>query len=116
MSEMIVDKKIERSVLFTLAREKFGSFVKAVVDLKKSIMIIGMEFHVQGQAILLEKGSRKQDLWGIRIYPDKAGEEMIVFESMINFRPSEKNLSREVKDVKIRQKIVEIVNQLIQES
>jgi hypothetical protein len=114
MSEMIVDKKIERSVLFKLAKEGFGNFVKAVVDLKKEIMIIGMEFHADGQAVLLEKGSQEEDLWGIRIYPDKADDEMIVFESMINFRPKAGNFSREVKDPKNRQKIVEIISLLIE--
>lgn len=112
----IVEKQIEKSKLSELAKERFGDLVKAVVDIKHGIMIVGAELHSDEEALLLERGSKQQDLWGINIYPEKSGEESIEFDSMINLRPSQGNPSRDVKDPLIRQKIREIVNLLVQES
>jgi len=112
----VVEKKIEKVQLFELAKERFGDLVKAVVDVERVIMIVGVDLHADGEALLLEQGSRQQDLWGINLYPEKSGEELIEFDSMINLRPSQGNRSRGVNDPTIRQKIREIVNQLIQES
>jgi hypothetical protein len=79
-------------------------------------MMIGAELHSDEEALLLEQGSDQADLWGINIYPDKSGDEMIEFNSMINLRPSQGNCSRGIDDPSMRQKVKEIVKQLIQES
>jgi len=72
--------------------------------------------HSDEEALLLEGGSSQKNLWGINIYPDKANEEFIEFDSMINLRPSQGNRSRDVTDPIAREKIKEIVNQLIPQS
>jgi hypothetical protein len=113
MPTTLIEKKIAKSELSELAKERFGDLVKAVVDVKKAVMIVGAELHADEEALLLEQGSRQQDLWGINIYPDKSGEELIEFDSMINLRPSQGNRSRGVNDPTVRQKIIEIVNQLV---
>ena len=48
------------------------------------------------------------------IYPEIKGNDWIEFDSMINLRPSMKNLSRGVDNPDIRKKIIEIVNRLIE--
>ena len=110
----IIEKQIKKTELVKAAQEQFGDLVKAVVDIQRSIMIIGAELHSDEEALLLEQGSEQQDLWGINIYPEKSDEEMIEFDSMINLRPSQGNRSRGVEDPIIRQKIKEIIKQLIQ--
>ncbi|NGX64026.1 MAG: hypothetical protein KR126chlam6_01450 [Candidatus Anoxychlamydiales bacterium] len=112
----IIEEKINKSKLLEIAKQQFGDMVKAVVDIERAIMIIGAELHADEEALLLKQGSKQKDLWGINIYPDKIGEELIEFDSMINLRPSQGNRSRDVKDPIIREKIIKIVNQLIQES
>ena len=42
------------------------------------------------------------------------GDDFIEFDSMINMRPSQDNMSRGVDDQTIRQKIIGIVNKWIQ--
>ncbi len=111
-----IEKQIEKSELSELAKERFGDLVKAVVDIRRRVMLVGAELHSDEEALLLEQGSQQQDLWGINIYPDKSGEELIEFDSMINLRPSQGNRSRGVNDPEIRQKIIEIVKQLVKES
>lgn len=112
----VVDKQIEKSKLFAIAKERFGDLVKAVVDIQQGIMVVGGELHSDEEAILLEKGSAQKDLWGINLYPDKSHEALIEFDSMINIRPSQGNRSRDVQDPQIREKIKEIVNYLIRET
>jgi len=109
----LIEKPIEKSELSEIAKERFGDLVKAVVDIERGIMAIGGELHSDEEALLLEEGSKQKNLWGINIYPDKSGEELIEFDSMINLRPSQGNRSRDVLDLTTRQKIKEIVTQLI---
>jgi hypothetical protein len=70
--------------------------------------------HADEEQMLLQNGSQQFDLWGINLYPDKFGaEDFIQFDSMINLRPSQNNLSRGVDDKKIQEIIRQIVNKLI---
>ena len=112
----LIEKQIEKSALSEIAKERFGDLVKAVVDIERKIMMVGAELHADEEALLLEMGSKQQDLWGINLYPDKAGDELIEFDSMINLRPSQGNRSRGVNDPTIREKIKEIVKELVKES
>jgi hypothetical protein len=45
-----------------LAGRRFGHLVKAVVDLKRGIMLLDAELHAYQQAELLAEGSVQQDL------------------------------------------------------
>ncbi len=102
------------SELAKAAREGFfGEYVKAVVDIENEIMAIGGEFHADAQAVLLQQGSLRENLWSVNLYPSKSGEERIVFSSMINVRPSEGNRSRDVEDAAVREKIQNVVEKLV---
>lgn len=116
MPIQLIDKQIEKSILFELAKERFGDLVKAVVDVEHQVMVVGGELHSDEEAILIEQGSRQQDLWGINLYPSKKGDEMIEFDSIINLRPSQNNPSRDIIDPTIREKIIAIVKKLVRES
>lgn len=96
-----------------MAEERFGTMVKAVVDIEKEIMAVDAELHADEEAGLLENGSKQENLWGINIYPEMPKSEWIEFDSMINLRPSQGNRTRGVDKPEIRQKIVEIVNKLV---
>lgn len=90
-----------------------SEFIKAVVDINKEIMAIGAELHVDDEQFLLANGSGQEDLWGINIYPELDGEDMIEFDSMVNIRPMQNNRSRYVESPDIRDKICSVVNKLI---
>lgn len=109
----IIKDKITIKEIREMAEKKFGNLVKAVVDVKKKIMAVDGELHSDEEALLLENGSKQQDLWGINIYPEMEGDDFIEFDSMINLRPSQNNKSREVDDPKIREKITSITDKLI---
>ena len=99
--------------LQTMAKSRFGNLVKAVVDLKRTIMALDAELHADEEAALIADGSNQADLWGINLYPDAESDNFIEFDSMINLRPSVGNVSRGVENADIRKQIVHIVDQLI---
>lgn len=113
MQIRIVEKPISKKDLLNLAEEGFGDLVKAVVDIEKEIMAIGGELHADEEVLLLNSGSRQENLWGINLYPQKTKEEFIEFDSVINLRPAQGNRSRGIDDLKIREKIKDIVKKLI---
>lgn len=96
-----------------IAKDSFGDLVKAVVDIDREIVAIDAELHSDLEALCLENGSKQNCLWGINYYPDLEEEDFIEFDSMINLKPSQGNLSRGVKDEMIRQKIVKISDKWI---
>lgn len=109
----IVEDKISISELEQMSKNMFDDLVKAVVDVEKNIMAVDAGMHVDEEQLLLENGSRQQNLWGINIYPGKSKEKMIEFDSTINLRPSQGNRSRGVDNPEIQEKIRKIVDKLI---
>lgn len=109
----LVTDKISLDELRRLAKAKFGNLVKAVVDVEKEIMALDAELHADEEAFLLKKGSKQEDLWGINLYPEQK-EDWIEFDSMINLRPSLGNLSRGVDNPNLRDKIIKIIDKLIE--
>ncbi|MCK4261949.1 hypothetical protein KAU86_00360 [bacterium] len=110
----IIKDKISINELVQMAERVFGNLVKAVVDIEKEIMAVDAELHSDEEALLLENGSEQKDLWGINLYPELANEDFIEFDSMINLRPSYGNLSRDIDNPKIRERIITIINKLVE--
>jgi hypothetical protein len=102
-----------RTELKQLASEMFGNLVKAVVDVKNEIMVIQAELHADEEAFLLQNDSKQEDLWGINLYPEIEDEDFIEFDSMINLRPSQGNMSRGVDKPEIQSKIRKIIAILV---
>ncbi len=97
-----------------MAENMYGNLVKAVVDLAQNSMVIDAEMHADEEAYLLEQGSKQSDLWGINLYPAKFGtDEFVEFDSMINIRPRQQNMSRSVEDETIQQSIISLVAQKV---
>lgn len=96
-----------------LAAGRFGDMVKAVVDLRRGIMLLDADMHADQEAELLADGSAQRDLWGINLYPDLADSDWLEFDSMINLRPSFGNRSRGVDDPATREAITALIDRLV---
>lgn len=109
-----VDTTISITELSNMAEKMYGNLIKAVVDLQKGILVVDAEMHADEEQYLLDSGSKQNDLWGINLYPSKFGtDDFIEFESMINIRPRQQNMSRGVEDPKIRKLIIELIDKKI---
>lgn len=102
--------------LTQMAENMYGNLVKAVVDLQRDVLVVDAEMHADQEQYLLEQGSKQNDLWGINLYPAKfGGDGFIEFDSMINIRPRQQNMSRGVDDPDIRTRIIELVSAKVTE-
>ncbi len=82
----IVTEVVTIAELKISAERKFGDMVKAVVDIATGIMAIGGELHADEEQVLLDRGSRQGDLWGINLYPDQfPDDDWLEFDSMIKY-------------------------------
>ena len=113
MAIEIVTAPLGLAELRRMAAEQFGDLVKAVVDVQREVMAVGGELHADEEALLLDDGARQTDLWGINLYPDRPGEDLVEFDSMINVRPSQGNRSRGVDDAAVQRKIRDVVRKLV---
>jgi len=109
----LVDKNISLKELKQMSVQVFGGLVKAVVDIKKGIMVVDASMHADEERYLLDQGSSQDDLWGINLYPELQGSDFIEFDSMINIRPRLDNPSRGINSELIRNKIIAVVNRLV---
>lgn len=84
--------------------------IKAAVDINREIMAVDSPMHYDCEQLLLENGSKQEDIWGINLYLDEANiDDLVEFDSMINIRPAQGNRTRSVEDPTTRTKIKEVV-------
>jgi hypothetical protein len=96
-----------------MAECSFGDLVKAVVDVRLELIALDGDMDADLEALLLENGSSQEDLWGVNLYPDLQPEDFLEFDSMINMRPSQGNMSRGVDDEQLRQVIIAVVREWV---
>jgi len=114
MERVTARNPMSLATLRTLASSGFGDMVKGVVDLNCGVMLVDAEMHADLEAEFLAEGSHRQNLWGINLYPDVAGEDWIEFDSVINLRPAQGNRSRGVDDPGLRERLTALVESLVQ--
>lgn len=85
--------------------------IKGAVDIERKIMAVDSPMHYDCEQLLLENGSKQEDIWGINLYLDEDDiDDVVEFDSMINIRPSQGNRTRSVEDPEIQNKIKEVVS------
>lgn len=81
------------------AKERFGIYVKTVIDIQKKVCCAGMDRHFEGETMLLASGSHQSDIWGGGI--DLETKE-VDFNSFINIRPRDNNLKNEIQSEQLK--------------
>ena len=114
-SILVLSRRIDVESLRKLAEEGFGEMVKYVVDVDRNLIAIGGDLHADAEQVLLESGSRQEDLWGANYYPGRGPDGCIEYTSLINIRPSQGNGSMLVQDPGIRERIRRLTSTLIGE-
>ena len=93
--------------------EALGGYIKLAVDIQRGILSGGGTMHADCEAVLLEDGSRQEYVWGADWNP--ASQE-VTFESLINIRPRQNNRSLEIVDLALREKVAQIVYDLLRQT
>lgn len=79
--------------------ELFEVYIKTVFDIKEGICCAGCDRHFDCEQLLLEQGSKQEDLWGGGI---DTATNTIDYNSFINIRPQQNNRSNELQDPELR--------------
>lgn len=96
---------LPRATLERLAQESFEDMVKFVIDIRLNVISVGGGLHADEEALLLENGSRQEDLWGANYYLFDSNESRFEYTSMINVRPRDGNPTQTIQSEAIRQKV-----------
>lgn len=93
-------------------KERFGIYIKTVIDIEKKICSAGADRHFESEGILLKNGSQQSNIWGGGIDLES---KVIDFNSFINVRPKDNNTSNEIQDQNIRQRYEDLTKYFFQE-
>lgn len=102
-----------RDELNEAVRDGFGDMVKVAVDVRRRVLALGGSLHADGEALLLDDGSRPEDLWGANAYPAQTTERQIEYTSLINIRSRQGNNGMELQDPALRTAVAEIIRALL---
>ena len=90
-----------------LQQHKF--YIKTAVDIERWVLVGGGGLHADCEEKLLDDGSRQQDIWAASFMPITG---KIIYESMVNLRPRQ-NRSMEILDSNIRERVAQIIIELL---
>jgi hypothetical protein len=90
--------------------EELKGYIKLAVDVDRGVLAGGGALHADCEAVLLEDGSRQEDVWGADWIPET---QEIRFEALINIRPRQGNLSMTLEDLGVQGKIGQVAVRLL---
>jgi len=91
--------------------EGLETYIKLAVDVQRNVVAGGGEYHADCEEVLLEDGSRQEDISGADWYPE---HRKVEFGALINIRPDQGNRSMEIEDPKLRAKIETMIRTLLE--
>jgi len=91
--------------------EELQTYIKLAVDVDRGIVAGGGEWHRDCEQVLLDEGSRQENIWGADWSPAKSE---VRFEALINLRPRQNNRSMTIQDITLRARIEKIVRSIFQ--
>jgi len=100
-----IDKKLTKEDISRL-RRKYGDYIKLTIDVEKKWVVAGGKLHADAEQILLEKGSRGDDIWGGGV---NLIDNQVDTMAVLNIRPRLGNDSMEILSPKIRKKFHAII-------
>jgi hypothetical protein len=90
--------------------ETLRVYIKVAVDIRQGILAGGGVLHADCEAVLLDEGSRQEDIWGADWVPET---QQVQYEALINIRPRQNNPSMVILDPSIRDRVGEIMQGLL---
>ena len=91
--------------------EELETYIKLAVDVERNILAGGGEYHADCEEVLLEDGSRQENIWGADWYSES---RTVGFGALINIRPQQDNRGMEIENPKLRERIETVVRTLLE--
>lgn len=91
--------------------EELETYIKLSVDVERNILAGGGEYHADCEEVLLEDGSRQENIWGADWYSES---RTVGFGALINIRPQQDNRGMEIENPKLRERIETVVRTLLE--
>ncbi|MBM3209077.1 hypothetical protein FJZ40_02185 [Candidatus Shapirobacteria bacterium] len=106
-----IDRILTPQEIVSLKRQ-YGNYFKLTVDSENEWVVAGSELHADAEKLLLEKGSRQDDIWGGGI---NLSDKQIDTSAVLNLRPRLDNDNLEILDQARREKFISIVKKYFQQ-
>jgi hypothetical protein len=90
--------------------ETLGAYIKLAVDTRLGLLADGGALHADCEAVLIDEGSRQEDIWGADWIPET---QQIRYEALINIRPRQNNPAMDILDPALRDRVRDIVQALL---
>lgn len=111
MGVRIIRERATPEQIAEMAEAFGGVLIKLAVDVEREILAGGGSLHSDCEQLLLEDGSRQEDIWGADWLPMT---KEVRFEAIINIRPRQGNYGMEVQNPEIRGRLEQIVRRLLE--
>jgi hypothetical protein len=89
--------------------EALDIYIKLAVDVELGVLAGGGALHSDCEAVLLDHGCEQVHIWGADWIPHN---KSVTFESLINIRPGQGNLSLEIQDPVLRDRVEKVVRDI----
>jgi hypothetical protein len=106
---IVLDRKITPKE-FEHAREAYSDYIKVVIDVKRDILAIGGEFHIDCEEVLIKSGSSSEDLFGGGF---RVSTKEIEYMALSNYKPAFGKVTYEIADESIRKKLKELTEKFL---
>lgn len=107
---IVLDRKITAPE-FEKAREIYNDYIKTVIDVERNIMAIGGEFHIDCEEVLIQQGSKLENLYGGGY---RVSTKEVEYMAMSNFKPALNKTTYEVTDPTIRQRVYNLTKNYLE--
>ncbi len=91
--------------------EELEDYVKLAVDIEQGVAAGGGALHADCEAVLLDRGSKQENIWGADWIPQV---REVRYESFINIRPRQNNPAMTILDPALRARVEAVVRKLFE--
>lgn len=91
-------------------QQALETYIKLAVDVRREVLAGGGIMHADCEAMLLQDGSRQEDIWGADWEPTA---QVLTFVALINIRPAQGNPSMQILASDVRDAVSRVVHNIL---
>lgn len=106
---LLLDKKATLKE-FDEARKAYGDYIKIVIDIKRDILAVGGEYHVDCEEVLVKSGSKPENLFGGGY---RISTKEVEYMAMSNYKPAFGMVTYEIMDQTVRNQLNKLTKKFL---